>query len=119
VLELLHAAEGGPDHHGQPRTPDVEGDAGEQVAGRRLQEPRRPAPGDRATAGRRQLLDLPAPADAEVGDREALDGADAVDAGLEAGPERVEIGAERRDRAGRDDGDGLRIQGRGSTRRRS
>src|SRR5439155_484292 len=54
-----------------------------------------------------ELLDLAAEADAQVAHGEALDARNAVRPGDEPGPERVEVGADRRDGPRRDDGDRL------------
>src|SRR5439155_3617135 len=72
--------------------------------GRGEQELGRPAVSPSLTL---ELLDLAAEADAQVAHGEALDARNAVRPGDEPGPERVEVGADRRDGPRRDDGDRL------------
>ena len=117
VLDLFHAAQRGADHDGDAVLRGAETRAGAQVRGGADEQRGRA----RAHAGRdrRQLLDLAAAADAKIVGAKTLDGRERVAAAEEAGPERVQIEAERRDHAGGEDGDGLRMQEHRSRRRRS
>jgi len=111
ALELLDAAERGAEDDGDPLGRGRDRGASEKVLCRGEQELRGAAP-DATAAGRRaQLLDLAAPPHPQIVDREALDRRDAVAAGDESRPERVEV-AERGDRAGSDEADGLSAQTR-------
>src|SRR3989441_8108327 len=104
LLALLHAAERRPQDDGDAGGWSVEGRPRAQVVGRGEQELGRPAVSPSLTL---ELLDLAAEADAQVAHGEALDARNAVRPGDEPGPERVEVGADRRDGPRRDDGDRL------------
>src|SRR5256712_5799520 len=104
LLALLHAAERRPQDDGDAGGWSVEGRPRAQVVGRGEQELGRPAVSPSLTL---ELLDLAAEADAQVAHREALDARNAVHPGDEPRPERVEVGADRRDGPRRDDGDRL------------
>jgi len=108
VLQLLDAAQRGPRDHRdalgggvQPRAPAQVGGGGD--------EQRRGA-GANPERRRRQLLDLAAPSDPEVGGGETLDRRQTIGAGQQAGPERVQIETDRRGHAAGDDRHGLRTQ---------
>ena len=117
AARLVDASEGRADDHGDPlgrgqRIPQR--GRLESFAGGLHEEPGGAAVGHAAglppAPGRRRhvppkLLDLSAPRDAQVADREALDLADARDAGDETGPERVEILSDGSDGAGAGDRD--------------
>ena len=101
------AAEGGTEHDGDPLGRGGDRRARQQILGRREQELRRPT-SDTPRAGQRaQLLDLAAASHSQIVDRKALDHRDAVAAGDQPRPERVEIGAERGHNSRSDEADGL------------
>jgi hypothetical protein len=89
------------------RGPGASASPTEEVVGGLQQQRRRPAPGRGASTQRRDLLDLAAAPDAQVGDGEALDAGGAVHAGHERRPEALEIQAERRGDTGREHRHGL------------
>src|SRR5439155_7912036 len=106
LLALLHAAERRPQDDGDAGGWSVEGRPRAQVVRRGEQELGRPAVSPSLAL---ELLDLAAEADAQVAHGEALDARNPVRPGDEPGPERVEVGADRRDGPRRDDGDRLSV----------
>src|SRR2546428_1958695 len=104
LLALLHAAEPRPQNDGDAGGWSVEGRPRAPGVGRGEQDLRRPAVAPSLTL---ELLDLAAEADAQVAHGGALDARNAVHPGDEPRPERVEVGADRRDGPRRDDGDRL------------
>src|SRR5262245_19506603 len=95
ALELADTAERCAEHDGNPLGLGDDRRASQQVLGGREQELGRPTSHAPGAGQRTQLLDLATAADPEIVDREALDHRDAIAAGDQPRPERVEISAER------------------------
>src|SRR5262249_51756816 len=119
ALELLDAAERRAEDDGDARGLRRDRGARQEILGRRQQELRGTAPDASAAWQRPKLLDLTAAPDPQIVDGEALDRGDAVAAGDESRPESVEVAAERGNRAGSDEADGLSAQARDSGHRSS
>jgi hypothetical protein len=103
ALELFHSAEGRAQHHGDPRRIRGERGAREEIVSGRQHQRGGAAARRRPVAQRRELLDLAATADSQIGDVEPLDPARPVDAGHQRRPEAVEVETERRGDTRRDD----------------
>ena len=115
ALELFDTAERRAEDDGDPLRLGGDRGAREQVLGRGEQE-LRGATSHPARAGQgAKLLDLAAAPHPEIVDGKALDRRDAVAAGDEPRPERVEVGAERSHGSGSDEVDGLSAQARYSS----
>src|SRR5262249_42556875 len=112
-LELFHAAEGRAGDDREARRIAIERGAPPQVFGRAHEQLRRPASG-KAVRRERKLLDLGAPADAQIVDRKALDRRDAIDASEQRRPEALDVRTDRRDDTGGQDGDRITAQARDS-----
>ena len=107
ALELADTAERGAEDHCHPRGLGGDRRTSEQVRGRGEQELRGPTSHAARAGHRAKLLDLAPAPDPEIVDREALDHRDAVAAGDEPRPERVEVSAERGHDSRGDEADGL------------